>query len=216
MTKPLTSYQNTADAEEARLLVADVRTDAAGRRHRPSWRHRFAVVVTALTVSLLLALPCLLVPTDHEMRLADRYGLNPWISARPIRQAQSLADASRLTFLSASDFEELTSHKVLRQIETKGSTAHYMEPPADGCEATVVILRHCEKGDIREHCDYMGYERSVYLATIFGDNQERWPAPSYIFAEGPGQRHNKKKMNFREIETVGPLSEKVGVLVDDR
>lgn len=83
----------------------------------------------------------------------------------------------------------------------------------EGCEGTVIIMRHCEKGTIREHCNYMGYERSAYLTTLFGDNA-RWPAPSYIFAEAPGARRNPQKMNFREVETVLPLAEKFNLTVD--
>lgn len=76
------------------------------------------------------------------------------------------------------------------------------------------VMRHCEKGNLKKHCDYIGLERAVYLATLFGDGDERWPAPSYIFSEGPGGRHNTMKRNYREIETVGPLSRKTGVQVD--
>ena len=75
-------------------------------------------------------------------------------------------------------------------------------------------MRHCEKGSLKKHCDYIGLERSVYLSTLFGDGDERWPAPSYIFAEGPGGRNSRFKRNYREIETVGPLSRKTGVQVD--
>ena len=75
-------------------------------------------------------------------------------------------------------------------------------------------MRHCEKGALKKHCDYIGLERAVYLASLFGDDDERWPAPSYIFAEGPGGRRNPFKRNYREIETVGPLSRKTGVMVD--
>lgn len=67
---------------------------------------------------------------------------------------------------------------------------------------------------MKRHCDYIGLERSAYLATLFGNHDERWPAPSYIFAEGPGGRHNWAKRNYREIETVAPLSQKLGVDVD--
>lgn len=85
----------------------------------------------------------------------------------------------------------------------------------DGCEATVVILRHCEKGNIREHCSYAGYERAAYLATIFGDKKEdRWPLPSFIYALTPGKRHNKSKKNYREIEMVRPLASKANVTVN--
>jgi len=82
-------------------------------------------------------------------------------------------------------------------------------------EHSLLLHSDCEKGNIREHCSYAGYERSVYLATLFGDKGERWPAPSYIFALRAGARHGRHKMNFREIETVGPLAEKLNVPIDD-
>jgi len=86
----------------------------------------------------------------------------------------------------------------------------------EGCEGTVMIVRHCEKSDIKEHCSYVGFERSVYLATLFGDeDQDRWPVPSYIFAQNPGGRKNKKKRNYREMESVEPLAEKFNITVDD-
>lgn len=76
-------------------------------------------------------------------------------------------------------------------------------------------MRHCEKGALKKHCDYIGLERSVYLASLFGDESyARYPTPHYIFAEGPDGRRNPVKRNYREIETVGPLSRKSGVKVD--
>lgn len=75
-------------------------------------------------------------------------------------------------------------------------------------------ITDCEKGNVKEHCSYLGYERSVYFATLFGNGHERWPAPSYIFALAPGGRHNKNRMNFREIELVGPLARKCNVTID--
>lgn len=86
----------------------------------------------------------------------------------------------------------------------------------DGCEATVMLIRHCEKGDIREHCDYLGFERSAYLASLFGDDPDtRWPAPSYLIAEKPGARRNPDKRNFRETETILPLATKFNLTIDD-
>ena len=75
-------------------------------------------------------------------------------------------------------------------------------------------MRHCEKGSLKKHCDYIGLERSVYLASLFGNKGERYPSPSYIFAESPDGRHNSLKRNYREVETAGPLSQKTGVDVD--
>jgi hypothetical protein len=90
-------------------------------------------------------------------------------------------------------------------------------PPPEGCQATVVLLRHCEKGSIREHCNAIGFERARYIATLFGDEPEaRWPAPSYLFATAPGQRNNDKVHNWREVETLQPLSNKTGVQIDDQ
>jgi len=91
------------------------------------------------------------------------------------------------------------------------------DPPPDGCQATVVILRHCEKGSIREHCNAVGFERAKYIATLFGNDAEaRWPAPNYLFATAPGDRNNEFVQNFREVETLQPLSEKTGVSIDTK
>ena len=76
------------------------------------------------------------------------------------------------------------------------------------------VLRHCEKGNLKKHCDYIGLERSVYLASLFGDHGERYPTPAYIFAESPDGRRSSLKRNYREVETAGPLSQKTGVDVD--
>ena len=86
-------------------------------------------------------------------------------------------------------------------------------PPTDGCTGTILVLRHCEAGDAREHCGYMGRLRSQYIASLFGDNA-RWPGPDYIFAMAPGERHNDLVKNWREIETVQPLGDKVKVDID--
>jgi hypothetical protein len=123
-------------------------------------------------------------PSEEEMSLAHENDVSILTGGlQQMRSAQFIADSSFLT-----------GHKHHKKIftEVRGDAP-------EGCEATVVIIRHCEKGSIREHCSYPGFERSVYLATLFGDDGERWPAPSQIFALSPG-RH--KKMNFREMELV--------------
>lgn len=86
----------------------------------------------------------------------------------------------------------------------------------DGCESTVMLVRHCEKGNVREHCDYNGFERSVYLASQFGNHRyNRWPLPSYLFATNPSGRDNKSKLNLREIELLAPLAKKANLQIDD-
>jgi hypothetical protein len=92
-------------------------------------------------------------------------------------------------------------------------TSHY--PPV-GCESTVLLMRHCEKGDIQEHCSYTGYQRAAYLSTLFGPHS-RWPTPTYIYATSAGPRgHAHKKMNFREIETAAPLALVNNLTMDDK
>ena len=118
-------------------------------------------------------------------------------------------------------------------------------PPPPGCQSAVMIVRHCEKGGVREHCNslgmyllyvlyfrmllnpiynhnlcillslYTGFERAQYISTLFGNADERWPAPSKIFALAPGERNNEDVKNYREIETVTPLSQKVNVTIND-
>ncbi|KAL3895573.1 MAG: hypothetical protein SGARI_007409 [Bacillariaceae sp.] len=79
-----------------------------------------------------------------------------------------------------------------------------------GCEATIQIVRHCEKGKLRSHYSFMGYERSVYLSTLFGD-ENRWPAPAQIYALAKKRTH---KLNFREVETVQAVADTVGVHIN--
>jgi hypothetical protein len=89
------------------------------------------------------------------------------------------------------------------------------DPPPEGCQATVVIIRHCEKGSVREHCNAIGFEREKYIATLFGNDAEaRWPAPTYLFATAPGDRNNDHVQNYREVETIQPLSDKIDVPID--
>jgi hypothetical protein len=61
----------------------------------------------------------------------------------------------------------------------------------------------------------IGFERAQYISTLFGSGNERWPAPTKIYALNPGERSNDKVENYREIETVTPLSKKINVTIDD-
>jgi hypothetical protein len=171
-----------------------------------------SLLTAALTLSLYES-----IPSTHEMHLVTDYDLSYWDIPR-LRSAQALALQSA-SFLQDADAAFQDGKTVVHKItKHKSSSEHhsYMNPP-EGCESTVVIVRHCEKGSVREHCAHVGFERAVFLSTLFGDrDHDRWPAPAFIFAEGPGQRRNQRKMNFREMETVGPLADKVGVKVDDR
>jgi hypothetical protein len=169
----------------------------------------------ALSLAAMSTVFLLSFPTSHEIRLVADYDLS-WLDLPRLRTAQSLAleSASFLNADAAWENGRTVVHKITH--DKSSASRSYMSPP-EGCESTIVIIRHCEKGSVREHCAHVGFERAVYLATQFGfDRTDRWPAPSFIFAEGPGQRKSQHKMNFREMETVGPTAEKVGVKVDDR
>lgn len=151
-------------------------------------------------------------PTEREREIAESHGLAPTLeTTKSIRDEQRIADSFRAALLARFD----PKNKYVERVTDKHGKIHYI-PIEDGCEATVMLVRHCEKEDIREHCSYLGFERSVYLASLFGDDEkDRWPLPSYIFALSPVGRENNRKMNFREIETVELLAQKAGVTIDD-
>ena len=84
----------------------------------------------------------------------------------------------------------------------------------DHCETTLLLFRHCEKdGDEggTQLCNYLGYERAAYIATLFGGPQARWPMPSHLFALTPERNGN---LNYREYETLLPLSRKAKIDID--
>ena len=52
-----------------------------------------------------------------------------------------------------------------------------------GCTYTVLIIRHCEFDPLSGTCNYLGQQRALYLATLFGQaNSSRWPIPSHLYA----------------------------------
>jgi hypothetical protein len=83
------------------------------------------------------------------------------------------------------------------------------QPPTNtavGCQGTVIIMPHCESyfkkekgpGVDRDHCNYLGLQRSFYLITQFG-TEKRWPIPRDIFVFGSKFRRK------RAMETMLPL-----------
>ena len=122
-----------------------------------------------------------------------------------------------LAHLAPADESWLHDHPVNEPI-IGNSKNHNTDPytPLNGCEGTVIIIRHCEKGSLREHCAYIGYERAIYLSTLFGSTPDhRWPKPSYLYALSAGGRSNSNLLNWREIETLLPLSQRINVPIDD-
>jgi hypothetical protein len=122
---------------------------------------------------------------------------------------------SMISAQSVAKKTQLNHLKKKRAAGKKDDTKLAMHLPAEGCEGTIMLIRHCEKGDLKSHCDFTGFERAAYLATQFGNSStDRWPPPSNIYALGVGHRHKKKKLNFREVETVETLAHKFGLAID--
>lgn len=169
------------------------------------------VLLSCIVFICVVPLPDLLASKD--VRDAAEYYDTPVSS---VRSAQQVANLYRMADIFPGVQHRRHRHVPMTKIDSShsGGAKGYMDVP-EGCEATVMLVRHCEKGEIREHCTYTGYERSVYLASLFGHDSERWPLPSFIFAMSPTSRNNRHKMNFREIETVGPLASKAGIKIDD-
>ena len=133
---------------------------------------------------------------------------------RSKRSAQIFADQERENQLNRPILEA-EGFYYSKHLSKKANRNLPTHPPPNGCEATVLVIRHCENGAAREHCGFMGYERSEFLATLFGKSEDtRWPVPSFIFATAPNERHKSEVLNWREIETVEPLSKKFNLTID--
>jgi hypothetical protein len=124
-----------------------------------------------------------------------------------------------LTPLRMSTTPASTSSTASTSPIRSSSTMKNPNIPSTGCEGTIMLLRHCEKGNLKSHCNYSGYERSVYLASLFGDKKaERWPKPSDIYALNRARISKKKKhlkkVNLREVETVQTLASKHNIAIN--
>ena len=143
---------------------------------------------------------------------ADNYDddeTNNKFSIRSIK-AQLLVHKVHLDILGSSRHRD-------KHGDSSSSSSSHKDPHApEGCESTVLLVRHCEKLNLKSHCDYQGFERAVYLSTLFGHDHERWPAPTSIYALQPSHRSNPKKRNYREIETVQAVANKFKLDINDK
>jgi hypothetical protein len=55
-----------------------------------------------------------------------------------------------------SDFPILGNPKSTRSTSIGDMSVPPPRPPPQNCQSTIAIIRHCEKGDIREHCNLLG------------------------------------------------------------
>ena len=148
-----------------------------------------AVGVAAVTLMIVAAAVVVLVSSGYTFR-------------KPLSETDPDLYYSHL----ASDalIENLTSRKTKKRVRP-------------GCEATVILMRHCERyfalrdKEKNEYCGYLGLERANYLATLFGDGA-RWPTPSRLYAMDP-IRPDSDNMKFWQADTLEPLAEKTKVMV---
>lgn len=119
--------------------------------------------------------------------------------------------------LSETDPDLYYSHLANEALVENLTSRKTKKPVRPGCEATVILMRHCERYFARqdreknEYCGYLGLERAHYLATLFGDGA-RWPAPSRLYAMDP-IRPGSDNMKFWQADTLEPLAEKIKVMV---
>jgi hypothetical protein len=104
--------------------------------------------------------------------------------------------------------------KALNKLDDMSSSSSSLS--AAGCESTLLIVRHCEKEGPsvadkhgNQHCSYLGHERAQFLPTLFGPGL--WPSPSLLYAFSNKRGHH---MNYREIETLSPLANKLGLEIN--
>jgi hypothetical protein len=199
--------------EESGLLLSEepqTLITSSSRRHKQKMNRNLSRLLSvSLALGFVLILACLSMDSEtfakfqaldysprqlHAQLLAEKVGIN-----RP----PHLLGSSRF---SSSHHHGHSSH---HGVDLEGAMS-----PDEGCEGTVMIIRHCEKLNLKSHCDYVGFERSAYLAELFGD-KARWPPPSHIYALEPGHRNNPKKHNYREVETVQAISDKFGLDIDE-
>lgn len=162
-----------------------------------------------LAISVTLAILTVFLLTSGA--LDSEWMDNMWQIGLKGALAQGMADASliKTTIRGSNPAVYLGNSKKEEQLELTDS-------PPDGCETTIMLLRHCEKGNLKSHCNYAGFERAAFLATLFGNGKERWPAPHSIYALKTGGRGLKnQKVNYREVETVEYIAEKHGLDIDE-
>ena len=89
--------------------------------------------------------------------------------------------------------------------------------PPQNCEATIMLLRHCEKvgpsvldNKGNSHCSVMGWRRNQYLASLFGT---RWPLPTQLYAKSIDRDTHQ---NYRQVETLELVANKTGLSIDSQ
>ena len=203
---PTSSY--TTNSNDHRWVEQESNSNAREWFHHPKVRTcYFLSVIVALTTVLVLTSGIL--DTEWIQNLTT-------LGLRGMR-AQGIADASFIKTIMTPHAAATSIYHKDNNNKDGGKADDAHAEPDNGCESTIMLIRHCEKGDLRSHCNYHGFERAAFLATQFGDDHHtRWPAPSQIYAlKAGGRGHRGKTSNFREIETVQFLAKKLHLDVDE-
>lgn len=171
----------------------------------------FLVILVALSSLIYAALR----PGDHYSA-AGRHGENDDDSAFDVPVLDDEKEKRAEQAQTAQNALQMLNHH------------HHKQNRAmpNGCETTLVLLRHCEKdgtdsvdSDGNVHCDHLGYEHARYIATLFSakistvntnetTTPARWPTPSYLYSLTDIRKRHK---NYREWETLRPLADSIGI-----
>jgi hypothetical protein len=183
------SYQNgNGDREDVRLFPPSAISIGSSSEHRPEERQRIRLCLVLTLFSVFFALTAVLAVWKAHLQAEHR----------------------------ASTQASYRAGQALKRLNRK--TSHQAKHTASGCETTVLLMRHCEKhgpmatesDGSTQHCSYIGLERSYHLAEMFGPGR-RYPFPSHLFALTPDR---ETYINFRQWETLHPLSEKSGTMIE--
>ena len=170
-------------------------------------------------------------PSDHRHHSNDTSFRNKYNNANT-----NLYDSSRLH----NEMQHIANTAV-QNLNTNFVTSSGDEIIPDSCETTLLVFRHCDKLDTttdddgnvnhkyshdnnhddstlrnkhrNRYCSEIGYDRAQYITTLFGNtNTSRWPVPNYLWALSS---HRAKYENYREYETLLPLSQMISVPIQN-
>mmetsp|Transcript_21971 Transcript_21971/g.33562 ORF Transcript_21971/g.33562 Transcript_21971/m.33562 type:complete len:465 (-) Transcript_21971:23-1417(-) len=200
--------------EEETLSPQDNTTEDVPSRFRLGHPARTLVVLTCMAFALAVGSSCLVLWVGGDTEAAADWIQNTWELGVKGVYAQRIADRSSIhavsTTVRGNNVPILGSAHARYNATTVLTRISGNDDGDDtGCEATVMLIRHCEKGNLKSHCNYVGFERAAYLATLFGD---RWPNPSKIYALETKRNHHQ---NLREIETVRFVALNAEVEIDE-
>jgi hypothetical protein len=204
--------QQSSQQQQQQQLHDMVAVAATTTTPRSSSSSSSSWIRVALTLAVCAVVIVNLVGGPHILESIWGLGVHGWNAQRLAHQGQAQLLQLHPSGLVTTKVMKEKKGTIDMDVSNKNTTtaAAVTAKPKKGCETTIMLIRHCEKGNLKSHCSFMGYERSVYLASLFGDNA-RWPVPAEIYALADDRTH---KLNFREVETVAAIADQQNVPVD--